>query len=92
MFNFQRPIAITKQADSHVCIPQEMKSHYSNPVVYNIDVIIGMEVKKYAVTNVILRVIQPYRLIYLNFITFTNWHYHSLFTLLCPSGKHGFLL
>lgn len=51
-----------------------MKSHYSNPVVYNIDVIIGMEVKKYTVTNVILRVIQPYRLIYLNFMTFTNWH------------------
>lgn len=51
-----------------------MKSHYSNPVVYNIDVIIGMEVKKYTVTNVILRVIQPYRLISLNFMTFTNWH------------------
>lgn len=51
-----------------------MKSHYSNPVVYNIDVIIGMEVKKYIVTSVILRVIQPYRLIYLNFMTFTNWH------------------
>lgn len=41
-------------------LPQEIEYHYSNPVMDNTDVIIGIEVKENTLTNAVLKAMPPY--------------------------------